>query len=56
MDHKSKEIYHKIENFLEERKGRERRNDEDEPPKAVVKPVKSAGERRKSRDRRTGAE
>ena len=30
MDHKSKEIYNKIEHFLEERKGRDRRQDEPE--------------------------
>ncbi len=55
MDRKSKEIYNKIENFLEERKGRERRNEEP-APQAVVKPASTSSERRKSRDRRSNAE
>jgi hypothetical protein len=52
MDHKSKEIYHKIENYLEERKGRERRDEDEKPVKVAKKP----DERRKSRDRRSNAE
>ena len=51
MDPKSKEIYEKIENFLEERKGRERRNEPVEAPAPAV----SDSERRKKQDRRSNS-
>jgi len=50
MDPKSKEIYEKIENFLEERKGRERRT---EPREEEVQ--ETGQERRKRQDRRSSA-
>ena len=46
MDPKSKEIYNKIENFLEERKGRDRRKDETEEQ------AKANAERRSGEERR----
>ncbi len=52
MDNKSKQIYDKIENFLEERKGRERRNPEDEPIATSEPEPKKSSERRKKQDRR----
>lgn len=51
MDPKSKKIYDKIENFLEERKGRERR-DTDQPSKEAITAA-TASERRKKQDRRS---
>ena len=47
MDPKSKKIYEKIENFLEERKGRERRDKE-----AASAAASANDERRQSKDRR----
>jgi len=49
MDSKSKEIYEKIENFLEERKGRERRTDK------AVESAETEAERRQRKDRRQSA-
>ena len=46
MDPKSKEIYNKIEHFLEERKGRDRRKDE------TPEEAKANAERRSGDDRR----
>lgn len=46
MDPKSKEIYNKIEHFLEERKGRDRRQDE------TPEEAKANAERRTGEDRR----
>ena len=51
MDPKSKEIYEKIENFLEERKGRERRADDEK----VVAVSEADAERRQRKDRRQSA-
>lgn len=51
MDPKSKKIYDKIEHFLEERKGRERR-DTDQPSEETITAA-SDSERRKKQDRRT---
>ena len=55
MDPKSKQIYQKIENFLEERKGRDRRTDEETGPEkvAMTSKAKDGGERRKKQDRRS---
>lgn len=49
MDPKSKEIFHKIEHFLEERKGRDRRKDETEEQ------AKANAERRTGDDRRASS-
>jgi len=46
MDPKSKSIYNKIENFLEERKGRDRRHDE------TPEQTKAMEERRTGEERR----
>lgn len=46
MDPKSKEIYNKIEHFLEERKGRDRRKDE------TPEETKANAERRTGEERR----
>lgn len=46
MDPKSKEIYNKIEDFLEERKGRDRRQDE------TPEQAKAMEDRRNGDDRR----
>ncbi|MDY6920880.1 MAG: hypothetical protein SV765_11805 [Pseudomonadota bacterium] len=46
MDPKSKEIYHKIENFLEERKGGDRRKRE------TAEQAKANADRRSGQDRR----
>lgn len=50
MDQKSKKIYQTIENFLEERKGKDRRKDE--PPKQVKADIN----RRSGADRRANGE
>lgn len=56
MDKKSKQIYEKIEHFLEERKGRERRDPEQEAIAEAIEPVVQEGnDRRKHQDRRTSA-
>lgn len=52
MDSKSKAIYNKIENFLEERKGRDRRTVERTAPASVSKEEQN---RRKEQDRRSRA-
>ena len=49
MDRKSKEIYEKIENFLEERKGRERRT------VSAKTAASEEAERRQRKDRRGSA-
>ena len=51
MDPKSKEIYEKIEHFLEERKGRDRRDHE--RPEQADRPDAAGDERRKRQDRRS---
>lgn len=48
MDPKTKEIYNKIENFLEERTGRDRRKDE------TPEQAKANAERRTGEERRDG--
>lgn len=51
MDPKSKEIYEKIENFLEERKGRDRRVNQN--PEGANLPMAAGNDRRKRQDRRS---
>ncbi len=53
MDHKSKQIYDKIENFLEERKGRDRRTEAEKAEAAAAKAKAASDERRKKQDRRS---
>lgn len=54
MDPKSKQIYEKIEHFLEERKGRDRRRDGQKASSNATTAAK-ANERRQKQDRRSSS-